>query len=135
PALRGLDAVSAVGACVIERQRIVLAHLNGTRANAIQLVEKVLDLTYHGVCRTDLLCTLQYIRAMNRMPASPLISKGLEIARNHLGIEELAKRLHTVPSVVHAWHMGHSTMPEFKFLRLVDILNELEPDWTDKAAP
>ena len=31
--------------------------------------------------------------------------------------------------------MGHATMPEYKFLRFVDILNELEPDWTDKAKP
>jgi hypothetical protein len=71
--------------------------------------------------------------AMNRMLASPLISKGLEIAENHLGIDELAKRLHTVPSVIHAWRMGQATMPEYKFLRLVDLLTELEPDWTDKA--
>jgi hypothetical protein len=70
---------------------------------------------------------------MKRMPASPLISKGLEIAENHLGIEELANRLHTVPSIIHAWLRGHATMPEYKFLRLVDILNELEPDWTDHA--
>jgi hypothetical protein len=31
--------------------------------------------------------------------------------------------------------MGHATMPESKFLALVDILNELEPDWTDKVKP
>ena len=69
---------------------------------------------------------------MNRMPR-PFISKGLEMAQNHLGIEELAHRLHTVPNVIQAWRMGHATMPEYKFLRLVDILNELEPDWTDNA--
>ena len=70
---------------------------------------------------------------MNRMPASPVISKGLEIAEKHLGIVELAKRLHTVPSIIHAWRLGHDTMPEYKFLALVDILSGLEPDWTEGA--
>ena len=79
---------------------------------------------------------LRYIApVMNRMPTSPLISKGLEIAEKHLGITELAKRLHTTDSVIRSWQLGHATMPEYKFLRLVDILNELEPDWTDKAKP
>ena len=61
--------------------------------------------------------------------------QGLEIAERHLGIAELAKRLHTTDSMIRAWRMGHATMPEYKFLGLVDILNELEPGWTDKAKP
>ena len=78
---------------------------------------------------------LRYIRGMNRMPTSPLISKGLQIAEKRLGIEELAKRLRTTDSMIRAWRMGHATMPEYKFLRLVDILNDLEPDWTKDAKP
>ena len=61
------------------------------------------------------------------MPVSPLITKGLEIAEKRLGMEELAKRMHTTDSLIRAWRMGHATMPDYKFLRLVDILNELEP--------
>ena len=72
---------------------------------------------------------------MNRMPASPVVSKGLEIAEKHLGIVELAKRLHTVPSIIYAWRLGHDTMPEYKFLALADILSALDPDWTEGAQP
>ena len=64
------------------------------------------------------------------MPAGSAISKGLEIAEKHIGIVELAKRLHTVPSIIHAWRLGHDNMPEYKFLALVDILAGLEPGWT-----
>ena len=72
---------------------------------------------------------------MNRMPASPVICKGLEIAEKHLGIVVLAKRLHTVPSIIHAWRSGHDTMPEYKFLALVDIVAALEPEWTEGTQP
>jgi len=69
---------------------------------------------------------------MNRMPVSPLISKALEIAEERLGMETLAKRLHTTDSLIRAWRLGHATMPEYKFLRLADILSELEPGWSEK---
>lgn len=72
---------------------------------------------------------------MNRVPTSPLVTKGLEIAEKRLGVEELSKRLGAPESTIHAWRFGHATMPEYKFLRLVDILTELDPDWTDQAKP
>jgi hypothetical protein len=72
---------------------------------------------------------------MNRLPASPLISKGLEIAEKYLGMEELCRRLGAPDSTIKAWRFGHATMPERKFLLLVDILMELDPNWTDKAKP
>lgn len=72
---------------------------------------------------------------MNRLPASPLISRALEIAEKHLGIEELSTRLGEPTTTVRAWRFGHATMPDHKFLTLVDILNELDPHWTDKARP
>jgi hypothetical protein len=72
---------------------------------------------------------------MNRLPTSPLIARGLEIAEKHLGIEELSKRLGVHESTVRAWRFGHATMPEYKFLRLVDILTDLDPNWTDGAKP
>ena len=70
---------------------------------------------------------------MNRLPTSPLIAKGLEIAEKHLGIQELSRRLGAHESTIRAWRFGHATMPEHKFLVLVDILTELDPNWTDKA--
>jgi hypothetical protein len=56
---------------------------------------------------------------MNRLPTSPLIMRGLEIAE----------------TTIRAWRLGHATMPEYKFLRLVDILTVLDPKWTDEAKP
>jgi len=72
---------------------------------------------------------------MNRLPASPLITRGLEIAEKRLGIEELAKRLGAAETSIRAWRFGHATMPEYKFLRLVDILTVLDPAWTDVPKP
>jgi len=70
---------------------------------------------------------------MNRIPAGPLVSRGLEIASKHIGMEELSKRLGVPETTIRAWMFGHATMPEHKFLRLVDILSDIEPDWTDKV--
>jgi hypothetical protein len=50
---------------------------------------------------------------MHRLPASPLVTKGLEIAEKRLGTTELANRLRTTPDIVRAWQMGHVTMPEY----------------------
>jgi hypothetical protein len=68
---------------------------------------------------------------VNRLPASPLITRALEVAERHLGIEELCRRLVVPEATIRAWHLGHATMPEYKFLRLVDILTELDPSWID----
>ena len=69
--------------------------------------------------------------AMNRLPASPLITRGLELAEKHLGLKELCERLGSPEGSIRAWRMGHATMPENKFLRLVEILSEIDPSWTD----
>jgi hypothetical protein len=68
---------------------------------------------------------------MNRLPASPLVSRALDVAERHLGIEELSRRLVAPESMIRAWRFGHATMPEYKFLRLVDIITELDPSWID----
>ena len=62
---------------------------------------------------------------MNRLPASPLIARALEIAEKRLGMKELSERLGSPESSIEAWRMGHATMPENKFLTLVDLLTEL----------
>jgi len=72
---------------------------------------------------------------MNRLPPSPLATKGLEIAEKHLGIEELAVRVGAPVTAIRAWRMGHATMPERKFLKLVDILVVLDPSWIELTRP
>ena len=37
----------------------------------------------------------------------------------------------TPDTTIRAWQFGHAIMPERKFLRLVDILIELDPTWVD----
>jgi len=39
-------------------------------------------------------------------------------------------RIGAPQTLVRAWQLGHARMPEYKFLRLVDILTELDPQWT-----
>jgi hypothetical protein len=68
---------------------------------------------------------------MNRLPANPLIAQGLEIAEKRLGIAELSVRLGSPVSSIHAWKLGHASMPENKFLLLVDLLTEIDPHWSD----
>lgn len=70
---------------------------------------------------------------MNRIPSSPLIMRGLAIAERYLGMAELEIRLGAPASLILAWRNGHATMPERKFLKLVDILTDLDPDWQDEA--
>ncbi len=75
---------------------------------------------------------------MNRLPISPLVLRGLQIAERHLGIAELAKRLGTTESTVRSWQLGLSEMPDREFLLLADLLNEIGEPWlypTDKKPP
>jgi hypothetical protein len=69
--------------------------------------------------------------AVNRLPASPLIARALIVAETKLGKEELCRRLVAPESSIRAWRSGYATMPEYKFLRLVDILTELDPSWNE----
>jgi len=71
---------------------------------------------------------------MNRLPVSPLVSRGLQIAEKHLGMTELSVRLGSPATTIMAWRLGHVTMPEGKFLLMVDILMEIDPNWTDRAS-
>ena len=64
---------------------------------------------------------------MNRRPVSPLILRGLEMAEKHLGIDELCKRLATPAFTIQAWRVGQEEMPDAPFLKLVDLLLELDP--------
>jgi len=71
---------------------------------------------------------------MQRLPASPLITRALEVAQTHLGAADLCKRLNVTETMIGAWAAGHATMPEHTFLRLVDILMDLDPRWSEGIA-
>jgi DNA-binding transcriptional regulator YiaG len=68
---------------------------------------------------------------MNRLQANPLIARALEIAEKKLGVRDLAWRLHASEATLRAWTSGEATMPQHRFLRLVDVLTELDPSWQD----
>jgi hypothetical protein len=72
---------------------------------------------------------------MNHLPANPLIARGLEIAERKLGIVELSVRLGSPVSSIQAWKLGHASMPQSKFLMLVDLLTQIDPHWSDGQEP
>ena len=68
---------------------------------------------------------------MKRLPASPLVSRALDVAEKKIGMNALCARLIASESSIHAWRNGHATMPEYKFLQLVDILTSLSIEWAE----
>jgi len=66
---------------------------------------------------------------MNRLPASPLVMRGLEIAEKHLGMAELSTRLGAPEETIRAWRLGLVEMPDKEFLRFVDLLADIDPNW------
>ena len=58
--------------------------------------------------------------------------RGLEIAEQHLGMEEVCRRLATTPTTIEAWRVGSVEMPDAEFLKLVDLLSDLEPGWLSR---
>ena len=69
---------------------------------------------------------------MVRLPSNPLIARALEIAERWLGIEELSRRLGSQEADIRAWQFGQTDMPSEKFLKLVDIVLEMDRDWLDE---
>ena len=59
------------------------------------------------------------------MPDSEFTARALERALRALGPEELSARLQSPPELIQTWINGHATMPERKFLRLVDVLDDI----------
>ena len=68
---------------------------------------------------------------MDRLPASPLLTRALDVVEKRLGMRELSERLGSPESSIQAWRVGHATIPENKFLKLVDILTELAVAWEE----
>lgn len=68
---------------------------------------------------------------MQRLSTNPLIVRALEVAIGKIGVVQVAARLSATVGSVEAWRDGFATMPERKFLKLVDVLTSLEPSWED----
>jgi hypothetical protein len=60
------------------------------------------------------------------MPDTEVMARALERALKALGPDELSSRLQVPPELIQTWINGHATMPERKFLRLVDVLDEID---------
>jgi hypothetical protein len=59
------------------------------------------------------------------MSDSDFTARALERALRALGAEELSARLQVPPDLIRTWINGHATMPDRKFLRLIDLLGEI----------
>jgi DNA-binding transcriptional regulator YiaG len=44
-------------------------------------------------------------------------------------MDELAARLGATSDTIRIWRNGHASMPERKFLKLIDIITDLDVDW------
>ena len=70
------------------------------------------------------------------MPPSPLVIRALAVTEKRLGIDELSQRLGVPETVIRSWQIGVTEMPDKDFLRLIDIITDVEPDfWGRKPKP
>jgi hypothetical protein len=60
------------------------------------------------------------------MPDTEVMARALERALKAIGPDELSSRLKAPPELIQTWINGHATMPERQFLRLVDVLDEID---------
>ena len=60
------------------------------------------------------------------MPDRQVTTTALERALKAIGPDELSSRLKAPPELIQTWINGHATMPERQFLRLVDVLDEID---------
>ena len=67
----------------------------------------------------------------DRLPASPLVTRVLELCVRELGRVEVAKRLRVEPVLLDMWSEGRAPMPQREFFALVDVLVGLDPGWED----
>jgi transcriptional regulator with XRE-family HTH domain len=72
---------------------------------------------------------------MSRRPPSPLVMRALAVAEKRLGIEELCQRLGIAETVIRSWQIGVTEMPDKDFLRLIDIITDVEPDFWGPPKP
>lgn len=62
---------------------------------------------------------------------SPIVTRVIEVIADKLGLEEASRRVNVPEALLMAWRDGHATIPREKFLRLIDLLLELNIGWDD----
>jgi len=68
---------------------------------------------------------------MDRLPVSPIVGRVIEVIEKKLGFEQAARRLDIAESLLEAWRDGKAAVPRAEFMRLVDLLLELDVSWDD----
>ena len=68
---------------------------------------------------------------MDRSRVSPLVRRVIEVAAKKLGLAEVARRSSVSEPLLVAWRDGQATIPHAEFLRLVDLLVEIDAGWDD----
>jgi hypothetical protein len=66
-----------------------------------------------------------------RLPVSPIVSRVIQLAADKLGMAEVSRRSNVPESLLMAWRDGQGNVPRAEFLRLVDLLLELDVGWDD----
>ena len=73
---------------------------------------------------------------MSGRPPSPLAIRALTVAEKRLGLEQLCKRLDAPEAAIRSWQTGTTDMPDKDFLRLIDLITDIDPEfWTRGAKP
>jgi len=68
---------------------------------------------------------------MDRLPVSPIVTRVIVLAAGKLGMEQLARRMNVPEALLMAWRDGQAAIPRGEFLRLVEILLDLDIGWDD----
>ena len=55
----------------------------------------------------------------------------IQLAADKLGMDELARRMDVSEALLTTWRDGQGAIPRGEFLRLVDLLLELDVGWDD----
>jgi hypothetical protein len=56
--------------------------------------------------------------------------RALQVAEKRVGMANLVKVLRATEDTIRGWRDGLASMPQRKFLVLVDLLTELDLEWT-----
>ena len=58
-----------------------------------------------------------------------LVRLALQEAEKKLGFDKRASRLKARDTTLRAWRDGHSAIPQSKFIILVELMSEVDPNW------
>ena len=59
------------------------------------------------------------------------MTRVIQLAADKVGLDEVARRIKVPEALLVAWRDGKAAIPRGEFLRLVDVLLELDVGWDD----